>query len=451
VEGRWSISAGVSATINNAAGSSSIRINVGVNVANITFTPAPPIPASSPLNTYPQVTTPLGTFNVSIPVGSAGLIIPPNGVQFQIIVRQTIPQPKTLVFTAVLGGAVSVAPPSSSVRLTFALPTHQTTTTTYSLPPTFDLVYTGGGGSTTTLNATLRAREPNRLLVRSTGYGPQGAVKRMEMLVTKFALGFNPPAPIVIRGADDPASLANIAVGSANAKRYSGADNAGVDELRPAMAISLQDWNRAYGALTKPNTVNDPEVSILDLDQIPSAASWPAGNPPAPGTLLEGRIVQPPDSAVTPDFLVTANAARAYLNELEAAAVGEGRRFTSCSGVNTGSPGNPQFTFIAGDCRLEGGQGLLVVTGNLEFEGNDDFQGIILALGAGNVQRSGGGNGNILGAWVVARFNINGPGDFLAPTFSTDGGGNGDFFYDSRYVLEANELLSRRVAGVAER
>jgi hypothetical protein len=108
------------------------------------------------------------------------------------------------------------------------------------------------------------------------------------------------------------------------------------------------------------------------------------------------------------------------------------------------------FTFVDGNCELDGGGGLLVVTGNLVIKGNDDFRGIIMVMGNGRVTRSGGGNGNVLGSWIVARFNLNG-GGFLAPTFDADGGGTGRFQFDWDAIVMANQAVGLSITGITER
>ena len=73
--------------------------------------------------------------------------------------------------------------------------------------------------------------------------------------------------------------------------------------------------------------------------------------------------------------------------------------------------------FVDGDCNLDGGGGLLIVTGTLTMSGNPSFSGLILVLGDGRIQRNGGGNGDIYGAITVARFDSTGP-VFLAAILS---------------------------------
>ncbi len=98
--------------------------------------------------------------------------------------------------------------------------------------------------------------------------------------------------------------------------------------------------------------------------------------------------------------------------------------------AHAGSTATPEFTFVNGNCTLDGGAGLLIVTGNLVMNGNPNFNGIILVLGNGYMERDGAGNGNILGTTYIAKFARSWPASenamphpFLAPTFITNGDG----------------------------
>ncbi|HEX2270485.1 MAG TPA: hypothetical protein VHH35_13150, partial [Pyrinomonadaceae bacterium] len=62
----------------------------------------------------------------------------------------------------------------------------------------------------------------------------------------------------------------------------------------------------------------------------------------------------------------------------------------------------------------------------------------------------GGGNGNIFGSITVAKFEKTGNGGFLAPTFTTNGGGNSTIQYDSEAVRKALNLAGPLVMGVRE-
>jgi hypothetical protein len=283
--------------------------------------------------------------------------------------------------------------------------------------------------------------EPPRLIVRSTGYGPRGARKELSVMVGSNFFEIDPPAPIVIRGSDDGTPM-NFDLGSSAAKKYSGKDNANKEPQKPAVAIKTHDWNEAVAGAVKGSTVDDPEFGILDIDPKPVPPYPTLLPPPLPGNA--------PGYLTTPYFLKTANDARAFIATSREVAKVDGEYFnTSKSNFVLGTPTQPGFAFIDGNCELNGGSGLLIVTGELVLNGGADFEGVIIVMGAGRVTRSGGGGGEILGAWYVARFNAT--GNFLAPTFDVSGGGNSEFRFDSAAKDKANKAPGIRIMGVVER
>ena len=449
-QAEWSVDSSITGVlVNNAVEPREVTITVGTNVARIFYTPAAPIPNSAPLTTYPPVSSVLGSFRIELPTGSAGLVVPP-GIKLKLMVRQTYPVAEDLVYVATLSGEVKASPASSTLKLTFDPPVKESRVTKFTLPSSFTILYIGGGSTTSDLTAIVAGLDPPELLVISTGYGPRGARKMLQMTVNKFAFDLAPPSPIVIRGADVPdgassAPTMTFNLGSSNAKRYTGEDLSGLDPQRPTVAISLHDWTAAHDGISKGATVAAPQLSVLDLDPIPTP--WPSTLTPIPSSS--------PQSAFTPSFLRTADATRNFLNYMEARARLEGRYFTTLSGMaGSATPYNPQLTFVDGNCTLDGGSGILIVTGTLTINGNDDFKGVILVLGGGTVYRGGGGNGNVQGAWYVAKFIRRPTGSdsrkFLAPVFDVSGGGNSTFQFSSRNVMDANNLTGNSVAGVVE-
>jgi hypothetical protein len=275
------------------------------------------------------------------------------------------------------------------------------------------LTYAASPG-TTAIPIRITAPDPRRLLVRSFGYGPRGSEKRLEMLVTRVNLEYDAPAGVTLQGADDCSPL-NLDTGSSGTKWYSGVDYSGVDPQRPAFAVTGCDQDDAVTGIKKPQTVVDPDTGILADDDS-----------------VAGTVARPL-------FLDTADKARAYLNDLQTKAAGMNRYFNPGAGNSrtiSDDLDSPNFTFVDGDCTLSGGAGFLVVTGTLTMRGNTDFRGAILVLGQGVIIRNGGGNGEILGGITIARFDRS-SGGFLAPTFSTSGGGNSNVQYDSRSVQKA--------------
>ena len=266
---------------------------------------------------------------------------------------------------------------------------------------------------------------PKRLVVQSTGYGPKGAIKRMEMVVEKTTFDFNPNCMVCGRSAED-GTPSNWGVGSSNAKFYSGHDNAGSEPNLPTFgATTDNDLAALNGSITKPETVEAEQTAKIATSSLPS-------------------------------WLQSADKAREFLTYMEIVARNMGRYYPTLNGT-AGSTSSPEFTFVDGDCTLDGGAGLLIVTGALTLNGHDNFNGVILVLGTGSVIRDGAGNGNILGSIYVASFartwpaSENGdPHPFLATSFNTNGGGNGDLRYDSSWVQTAKDVLGTMVRDVRE-
>lgn len=258
--------------------------------------------------------------------------------------------------------------------------------------------------------------EPSRLLLRVTGYGPKGAEKHLELVVKRTNLVYTPQCVICVRSADngDPVSFT---IGESAAKSYSGDDRNGGAKLPAFGATTAGDVAIEAAAINK-DTVSNPATGQINMSALPS-------------------------------WLQNADAARAFLDDQRANAANQGRYFSTFSGYS-GSETNPAFTFVDGDCSLDGGAGLLIVTGKLLMKGNPSFKGLILVLGDGYVERDGGGNGNIYGAMFVARLNKNGNGPFLASTFITNGGGNSTVQNDSQAWGSAENLNGPRVLGVHE-
>lgn len=105
-------------------------------------------------------------------------------------------------------------------------------------------------------------------------------------------------------------------------------------------------------------------------------------------------------------------------------------------GFSLGTTSDRKLVVIDGDYTVPGGTtgaGILLVTGNLVFNGNINYDGIILVIGKGSLVRAGAGNGNIAGGVFVANIagpdgNINTTADnaWGTPTWDTSGGGASD-------------------------
>jgi hypothetical protein len=106
----------------------------------------------------------------------------------------------------------------------------------------------------------------------------------------------------------------------------------------------------------------------------------------------------------------------------------------ACASTTFGTDAAPQITYITGDATLSGGAGVVVVTGTLTFNGNTNFDGLILVIGQGIMNVKGGGGGQVNGEVLIAKTN-NAAGVQLAtlgsPTLNWTGGGSNFIQYNS--------------------
>jgi hypothetical protein len=143
---------------------------------------------------------------------------------------------------------------------------------------------------------------------------------------------------------------------------------------------------------------------------------------------------------------------------MQAAAIaGAAQSPATATYLPSGGSGNPTgFTFVNGNYTMGSGSGsgLMIVTGELTTNGGTNFNGLLLVLGAGYVNRNGGGGGAFYGANFIAR--VDWPAQspaltsFGAPFFQFNGAGNATMQYDSSAVANALQLLPAPVLGVSE-
>ena len=407
-------------TFGTAGGNDEVTIRY-TGQASTTLTPDP--------NTFPlTLDSALGSFVIERPITSTqdDVVIPKTG--FELTITQTLPWAATTYLEGTFEGEVDSA--ATTVKVTFDKASVRADGTNYALnlasgTKVLDLSYTASPG-TTAIPARVTSPDPKRLLLKSWGFGPQGAEKRLELMVSKANFELDMPAGVTLRGADDCSPL-SFDTGSSGSKVYSGADRAGVEPQRPSFAVTPCDSDETNTGIVKHDTVADPEIGLLGDDET------------NPGTVD------------TPSFLDTADRARAYLDSLQAQAQSTARYFKPAPGSATtvsDSVNTPMFTFVDGDCTLDGGAGVLVVTGTLTLRGNPNFNGAILVLGTGVLIRNGGGNGNVYGAITIAAFGRT-SGNFTAPTFLTNGGGDSTVQYDSN-ALKNSLGSGMNVSGVRE-
>lgn len=428
------------------------------NTVTIQYTPAP----VTNLNIVGTAlgSTNLGTFTFTC--NNLGALMTSMN-RFEVIVNMTVPYPATRV----MRGFVEMnTTPTSSPKIIFDSKTYDLrgSDIVLSMPPAnttrtnpFTNVYGYEWSmisNSLQLAGTISSPLPARLLIRSTGYGPRGAVKQLEAIIqNNYFSGLGAPATITLVGpysTTNPSTSFSFDTGNSNAMLYSGQDAAGgsTDIIPPV------------GVTNPPDSItgDDPSLDLLINALGGNLSNNVVGVPSNVADETPGWLSSPAatDTAVKALYNVALNSADATNPT--------GRYFPS--GVNPTNWGDNAsaagITFCDGNCSLgpADGGGILVVTGTLTLNGNFSFNGLIIVTGQGGVVRSGGGNGTIQGNLVIAPYvnssiagNIDpaaGQG-FLAPQYHTSGGGNSTITYNSNNQLSGLSAVSNVVLGVVEK
>jgi Tfp pilus assembly protein PilX len=414
----------------------SISLGGGVS---LTYTPQ----SSTDITT---TTSPaFGTFSFSgvKTTGSGTNVTIPAGTTFTLQITESAPlaagstSPISVSVKGTLSGTLTAT--TSTVTLAFNSPSVEIPNvgTLFTVPSSLTIPVDG----TVPMTTIVTTAEPRRVIVKVRGYGPRGAIKNMQAMVSSFGVNYDPPATFVLRGHDDSTTAANISIGSSAHYVYSGNDNAGAQPL-PAFLVTN---NPDYTTLSNLKSNNDLPVVGDSTGLIPVLKS----------------LTLPTDLPQLPSWLQTTSdpisGARAFVQQLREAAK---QQFYKCSsardvscdryfntrngetgpadfGAEIDAPAKGLFTFVDGDATLsnDGGRGLLVVTGTLNISGSKAFDGLVLVLGDGVVNRSGGGSATNYGAFVVARFGST--GGFLNPTFVSSGSGTSGLQLDRMSVRRA--------------
>jgi len=126
--------------------------------------------------------------------------------------------------------------------------------------------------------------------------------------------------------------------------------------------------------------------------------------------------------------------------------------------TNWGTDGAPVINVITGDLTMSGGltgSGILLVEGTLTLQGNPSYDGLILVIGKGVVNKGGGGNGVMNGSLLVANL-YNSSNQLItsgapgSPTINWNGGGNAQINYSSCWANSFAMQMPYRIVGMRE-
>lgn len=279
-----------------------------------------------------------------------------------------------------------------------------------------------------------------------TGNGARGLVQD-EVASVNFDLNFSSPLSI-------PGTVGIFQGGASASYRINGADGFG-----SAPAVSGCAANTAGGPAVAVSDSGNASVvihanNVSGTQETGTNCTYSSGGQACVG----GASL--PESAATPEEL------NQTLQEIE-------QHATACLGC-AGSPGaytyaevvaalggtwtnpatNPQVVYVNGNLDMSGssGSGILVVTGDLTYDGNSNWNGIVLVVGQGATiyKVSGPGTGEFNGAMLVATTEDasgNPLATFGAADFNINGAGGNGVYYNSCWVNNVQkpivfELLS---------
>jgi Tfp pilus assembly protein PilX len=197
-----------------------------------------------------------------------------------------------------------------------------------------------------------------------------------------------------------------------------------------------------------------------------SAATALAGQVNRPGNYASGATPTPAVSNVnsTLGTLATVDGLTNLVNSVTAAAgANVFPNANNSTPTNLGTNNAPVVNVVQGDFTLGGsGAGILLVTGTLTMNGNPSFNGLILVIGKGNVQKNGGGNGTLNGSLFVANMYSDTPPTYThliplgsnnhpgVPTISWNGGGNANIQYDSCWISAVTQSFPYKIVSQRE-
>jgi len=266
---------------------------------------------------------------------------------------------------------------------------------------------------------------------------PNGTEKLLQYTVAARTFNLNFPSALTI-GAN------NVTFQGANSAPYqvNGQDGSGGAVPVPGCSPNGNTYKEAIG------TSNAGDVGAI-VAGIPRPANYTGAGGSTPNVApvpLSSTLDSPADVYKTvqtitnsADLVISGNANQA---DMPAAM----------------SASNPMTVVVDGDFAMTGnftGYGLLVVTGNFSYSGNDGWNGIVLVVGDGTTTYNGNGGGNnaFNGAIYVATIwdaNRNLLPTFGPVSYNINGGGGNGIYYDSCWVKAAQQPTTYQVLSFRE-
>jgi hypothetical protein len=279
-------------------------------------------------------------------------------------------------------------------------------------------------------------------VLTSLAVTPSGSRRMVQMDVATDTIPAIPGA-LVMDG-----DLPNFGPGSSNAFSATGNDTS-----------SSSNALRPQNGTTCPAPGNQPAVGAYDTTSATTInATFGSGPSSRSGNYTGSPAgVSNVNTSLNSGGLNTIQGLDALVTMVTSGAVSPNIYSSATSLVNPGTATNPVVNVVTGNATLTSftGAGILLVEGTLTFSGKPNFDGVILVIGQGNLQFTGGGNGVIDGAVLVANLydplgNLITSGAPGAPVIGFSGGGSMTIQYDSCWVAAMNNATPYKSLGVRE-
>jgi len=263
----------------------------------------------------------------------------------------------------------------------------------------------------------------------SVATGPIGSRATLESTVKIFDF-FPPPGAITLLG-----NGATFTGNNSGDKNLHGDDQCGTEPPKPVVAIThpadLLGIQASINS-SKPQTYHSKDSGGNDVTALT--------DPDAISTTISGSTI----ASIISNYgtnLLDAHDLNDLVKDVKSLADTVAPGGTAATDVYVGAPGDTRVVVVDGDFSLNtNGAGILLVTGELTFQGNIDYDGLILVFGEGSMKRQGGGENNIRGGIIVA--DTRGPDGIIGtaddalgpPTMDTSGGGKSNIIYCSTAI-----------------
>ncbi len=383
-----------------------------------------------------QATIGLGSFTVS---KQTIFPFPDNtsvtSTPFAVTVKMNAPLPAVIVLRGTITAGNVTSNSVGNVKITFDSPVYSLLGSIITLPAaTITPNAPNVSGGKTDLSVTVTLSLPKRLVIRSVGYGPNGARKVFEAIVKRDNFDGLIPATVTLVGKASGAVFKSNTItplGSAASITYSGGNAFNNAVIPPVATISSGSGGLLSGLLG--NLTNS---SCVGCQVIGNAAEL--------------------SSDETPDYLKSAANLDNLISEYRETAKASERYYTTANpppNFNNYLNGTG-ITFVDGDATLSGdGGGILIVTGKLILGSAFNFNGTILATGQDGVKKvNSSGNSTLTGNLVVAPYQIgNTAAGFLPPKYDVTSGTLPKITYTASNILFGSDNYNTVIISVGEK